>query len=168
MEKKVEAELGKSEILLKKMFVKKINCLYKFLIIFFLIPSINSSHAEFFKDISNIITINESRLSYGVSVTDINKDGNNEFIVTGFGYPNLALSYIDGKLKNIIQDEIFLDQSRKTIGVAACDIDKDGFEEIYFLNTDTYSGTKKYTDRLIDKNNDNYFDLFALKKNREN
>ena len=51
--------------------------------------------------------INESRLSYGVSVTDINKDGNNEFVVTGFGYPNLALSYIDGKLKNIIQEEIF-------------------------------------------------------------
>ena len=31
----------------------------------------------------------------------------------------------------------------------ACDIDSDGYEEIYFLNTDTYSG-KKYSDRLID------------------
>ena len=89
------------------MFIKKVNYLYKFLIIFSLILPINSSRAEFFKDISNIITINESRLSYGVSVTDINADGNNEFIVTGFGYPNLALSYIDGKLKNIIHDEIF-------------------------------------------------------------
>ena len=121
------------------MFIKKINYLYKILIIFFLISSINSSRAEFFKDISNIIEVNESRLSYGVSVTDINTDGNNEFIVTGFGYPNLALGYDDGKLKNIIQEDIFLDQSRKTIGVAACDIDKDGFEEVYFLNTDTYS-----------------------------
>ena len=73
------------------MFIKKINYLYKILIIFFLISSINSSRAEFFKDISNIIEVNESRLSYGVSVTDINTDGNNEFIVTGFGYPNLAL-----------------------------------------------------------------------------
>ena len=133
------------------MFIKKVNYLYKFLIIFFLILPINISRAEFFKDISNIITINENRLSYGVSVTDINSDGNNEFIVTGFGYPNLALSYIDGKLKNIIQEEIFLDRDRKTICVAACDLDKDGFEEIYFLNTDTYSGTKKYSDRLIDK-----------------
>ena len=112
--------------------------------------------------------INESRLSYGVSVTDINADGNNEFIVTGFGYPNLALGYIDGKLKNIIQEDVFLDRDRKTIGVAACDIDKDGFEEIYFLNTDTYSGTKKYSDRIIDKSNNNYFDLFELKKNIEN
>ena len=58
------------------MFIKKVNYLYKFLIIFSLILPINSSRAEFFKDISNIIMINESRLSYGVSVTDINEDGN--------------------------------------------------------------------------------------------
>ena len=124
------------------MLIKKVNYLYLFLIFFFLILPINISHAEFFKDISNIITNNQNRLSYGVSITDINSDGNNEFIVTGFGYPNLALSYVDGKLKNIIKEEIFLDRNRKTIGVAACDLDKDGFEEIYFLNTDTYSGTK--------------------------
>ena len=150
------------------MFIKKISLLNKFLIILFFILSINNSKAEFFKDISNIIDSNESRLSYGVSVTDMNMDGNYEFVVTGFGYSNLALTYVEGKLKNIIKEDIFLDQSRKTIGVAACDIDKDGFEEIYFLNTDTYSGTKKYSDRLIDKSNNNYFDLFELKKNIEN
>ena len=144
------------------MFIKKVNYLYKFLIIFFLILPINISRAEFFKDISNIITINKSRLSYGVSVTDINSDGNYEFIVTGFGYPNLALSYIDGKLKNIIQEDIFLDRQRKTIGVAACDIDKDGFEEIYFLNTDTYSGNKRYSDRLLDFDGNKFYDLFEL------
>ena len=139
------------------MFIKKVNYLYKFLIIFSLILPINSSRAEFFKDISNIITINESRLSYGVSVTDINADGNNEFIVTGFGYLNLALSYEDGKLINIVKQKKFTDEFRRTIGVAACDIDKDGYEEIYFLNTDTYSGTKKYSDRLIDlEKNNNY------------
>ena len=156
MEKKMETELGKSKILLQKMFIKKINYLKKILIISFLILPINNSSAEFFRDLSNIIEFNETRLSYGVSVTDINMDGNYEFIVTGFGYPNLALTYIDGKLKNIAQDEIFIDQFRKTIGVAACDIDKDGYEEIYFLNTDTYSGTKKYSDRLIDKKDNSY------------
>ena len=149
------------------MFVKKVSYLSKFLIPLLLILSINNSKAEFFKDISNIIEPNESRLSYGVSVTDINMDGNNDFVVTGFGYPNLALTYVEGKLKNIVQEDIFLDQSRKTIGVAACDIDKDGFEEIYFLNTDTYSGIKKYSDRLLDKKNNNYFDLFELEKNKE-
>ena len=150
------------------MFIKKVNYLYKFLIIFSLILPINSSRAEFFKDISNIITINESRLSYGVSVTDINEDGNNEFIVTGFGYPNLALGFQDGKLKDLNKQKIFSDTSKKTIGVAACDIDKDGFEEIYFLNTDTYSGVKRYSDRLLDFKNNNYFDLFELEKNIKN
>ena len=150
------------------MFIKKVSYLSNFLILLFLILSIDNSKAEFFKNISNIIEPNESRLSYGVSVTDINMDGKNDFVVTGFGYPNLALTYVEGKLKNIIKEDIFLDQSRKTIGVAACDIDKDGFEEIYFLNTDTYSGIKKYSDRLIDKKNNNYFDLFELKKNKEN
>ena len=164
----MEAKLGKSKILFKKMFIKKINYLKKFLIIFFLILSINNSYAEFFKDISNIIENNERRLSYGVSVTDINMDGNNDFVVTGFGYPNLALTYAEGKLRNIIKEDIFSDQFRKTIGVAACDIDRDGFEEIYFLNTDTYSGIKKYSDRLLDKKNDNYFDLFELEENKEN
>ena len=130
--------------------------------------SINNSRAEFFKDLSNIIKINNDRLSYGISVTDINMDGNYEFLVTGFGYPNLALSFIDGKLKNIIREDIFLDKSRKTIGVAACDIDRDGYEEIYFLNTDTYSGIKKYSDRLLDKKKNKFIDLFELDKNKEN
>ena len=160
----METELGKSKILLQKMLIKKVNYLKKILIISFLILPINNSRAEFFRDLSNIIEFNETRLSYGVSVTDINMDGNYEFIVTGFGYPNLALTYIDGKLKNIAQDEIFIDQFRKTIGVAACDIDKDGYEEIYFLNTDTYSGTKKYSDRLIDKEDDYILIYSKLKK----
>ena len=150
------------------MFIKKISLSNKFLIILFFILSINNSKAEFFKDISNIIDSNESRLSYGVSVTDMNMDGNYDFVVTGFGYSNLALTYVEGKLKNIIKEDIFLDQSRKTIGVAACDIDKDGFEEIYFLNTDTYSGEKKYSDRLIDKSSNGFVDLFEKEINKKN
>ena len=80
----------------------------------------------------------------------------------------LALSFEEGKLKNIINDPLFNDPTSSTIGIAACDMDGDGHEELYFLNTDTYSGTKKYSDRLIDKINNNYFDLFELKKNIEN
>ena len=98
--------------------------------------------ATFFEDITVKIEDNPKRLSYGVSVTDIDKNGKYEFIVTGFGYPNLALSYDDGKLINIANQKVFSDNLRKTIGVAACDVDKDGYEEIYFLNTDTYSGKK--------------------------
>jgi hypothetical protein len=123
--------------------------------------------AEFFSNISDIIENNTDRLSYGVSVTDFDKDGSYEFIVAGFGYSNLALSYKNGKLINTMQNPLFIDKNRSTIGVSSCDIDQDGFEEIYFLNTDTFSGEKKYSDRLLDNNNE-IFDYFELEKNLEN
>ncbi len=138
----------------------------KLVFIFILLIS-SMAKAEFFSNISNIIENNNDRLSYGISVTDFDKDGSYEFIVAGFGYSNLALSYKNGKLVNTIQDPLFIDEDRSTIGVSACDIDQDGFEEIYFLNTDTYSGEKKYSDRLLDNNN-KIFDYFELEKNLEN
>ncbi len=138
----------------------------KLVFIFILLIS-SMAKAEFFSNISNIIENNNNRLSYGISVTDFDKNGSYEFIVAGFGYSNLALSYKNGKLINTIQDPLFIDEERNTIGVSACDIDQDGFEEIYFLNTDTYSGEKKYSDRLLDNNN-NIFDYFELEKNLKN
>ena len=124
----------------------------------------NPSFGEFFQDISASIKNNQKRLSYGVSVTDFNKDGKFEFVVTGFKFPNLILSHKNGYLENINTNDLFADQTRSTIGVAACDIDNDGFEELYFLNTDTYSGQKQFSDRLLD-NNKNIIDLFQLDKN---
>ena len=135
------------------------------LFLFLLLP--NHLNAEFFEDLTSKIEDNPKRLSYGVSVTDINRDGKFDFIVTGFGYLNLGLSYKNGKLINIINQKIFSDEYKRTIGVAACDIDKDGYEEIYFLNTDTYSGTKKYSDRLIDFEDNKFFDLFEIERNKK-
>jgi len=135
------------------------------IILLFIFP-LKISAKDFFLDITNQIQENELRLSYGVSVTDINKDNKYEFIVTGFGFKNLALSHRNGKLVNVIDESIFTDTSRRTIGVAACDIDKDGYEEIYFLNTDTYSGDKIYSDRLLDLNKNKFIDLFELEKNK--
>ena len=139
----------------------------KFIIyIFFFTFYFSFAAAEFFKDISDIIENNEPRLSYGVAVSDVNNDNKFEFVVTGFGYKNLALGFENNNLVNTIDNEIFNDTERKTIGVAACDIDKDGFEEVYFLNTDTYSGDKKYSDRLLDKKQKKFFDLFEIEKNK--
>ena len=139
----------------------------KFIIyIFFLTFYFSFAAAEFFKDISDIIENNEPRLSYGVAVSDVNNDNKFEFVVTGFGYKNLALGFENNNLVNTIDNEIFNDAERKTIGVAACDIDKDGFEEVYFLNTDTYSGDKKYSDRLLDKKQKKFFDLFEIEENK--
>ena len=125
--------------------------------------SIITAHADFFIDQSHRITENPPRLSYGISVADLDNDGSNEFIVTGFGYPNLALSYKNGMLSNREIDKLFTDDDRKTIGVAACDVDGDGFEEVYFLNTDSYSGDKVLADRLLDfQTND--VDLFEIQE----
>ena len=124
----------------------------------------NPSFGDFFQDISDSIKNNRKRLSYGVSVTDFNKDGKFEFIVTGFKFPNLVLSYTNGYFENINKDKLFADENRSTIGVAACDIDSDGYEELYFLNTDTYSGQKQFSDRLLDYDN-KITDLFQLDKN---
>ncbi len=136
-------------------------------ILFFILSSFTKAK-DFFKDQTYKISENTPRLSYGVSVSDVNRDGKFEFIVTGFGFDNLALAYKKEFLTNIIKDDIFLDQTRKTIGVASCDIDQDGFEEIYFLNTDTYSGNKRYSDRLLDSSGGKFTDLFELEINQKN
>ena len=73
----------------------------KLLLILFFFMFINQSKADFFKDITSLIENNDYRLSYGVSVTDVNQDNKYEFVVTGFGYSNLALSYQNEKLTNI-------------------------------------------------------------------
>ena len=116
-------------------FTGKLSCL-----ILVFVFKFNVSCADFFKDISDQIKDNEQRLSYGVAVSDINNDGKYEFLVTGFGFKNLALAYKNRQLVNIADDKLFTDPKRQTIGVAACDVDRDGFEEIYFLNTAAYSG----------------------------
>ncbi len=86
------------------------------------------TNAEFFKDISHIPPDQQPWLSYGIGVTDFNQDSQYEFIVTGFKYPNLALSYKEGKLENVIKDNLFSDSTSSTIGVATCHVDRNGNE----------------------------------------
>ena len=133
--------------------------------ILFWVFGVSDVMGDFFTNISHKISNNTPRLSYGIAVTDINKDGADEFIVTGFKYPNLALKYESGQLINVVSENVFQDSARSSIGVAACDVDGDGYEEIYILNTDTYSGQKKYTDRLLDSDPE-LFDLFELDRNQ--
>ena len=80
-----------------------IKYLLKLFLVFIFFVSINPSKADFFKDITSLIENNDFRLSYGVSVTDVNQDDKYEFIVTGFGFSNLALSYQNGKCFQVFQ-----------------------------------------------------------------
>ena len=70
---------------------KLTNLLKKIILLSILIIP-NIVNADFFENISNKIVNNPKRLSYGISVADIDQNEKYEFIVTGFGYPNLALS----------------------------------------------------------------------------
>ena len=118
---------------------------------------------SYFKNISNLLPDQSPRLSYGVAVTDFDNDGNDEFIVTGFRFRILALGFNGERFENKITDNIFSEE-RSTIGVAACDIDKDGLEEIYFLNTDTYSGHENVLRQIINKFENKIESIYLKKK----
>ena len=62
-----------------------------------------------------------------------------EVIVAGFGFPNLVLKWDGSSFRNVASFAL-ADPQRQAIGIAACDIDGDGQEEIYILNTDTFAG----------------------------
>jgi ASPIC and UnbV/FG-GAP-like repeat len=119
-----------------------------------------------FVDVSHIVAHNLPGLHYGVAVTDLDGDGRFEFVVAGFGGPNRVLRWANGKLHDAAPPDL-ADISRQAVGLAAGDIDGDGREELYILNTDTFSGTKQFADRLFDARPDGRWeDLFSRPANR--
>eukprot|EP00746_Dinoflagellata_sp_MGD_P162667 gnl/MRDRNA2_/MRDRNA2_90320_c0_seq1.p1 gnl/MRDRNA2_/MRDRNA2_90320_c0~~gnl/MRDRNA2_/MRDRNA2_90320_c0_seq1.p1 ORF type:complete len:657 (+),score=121.24 gnl/MRDRNA2_/MRDRNA2_90320_c0_seq1:63-2033(+) len=130
---------------------------------------------SFFEDHSAKLTHNPVQKNYGVSVTDIDGDGQLEAVVAGFGAPNLAYKWnsLSGTFDDVASgNSVLQDSSGKAIGVAACDIDGDGFEELYVLNTDAYSGATRTTDLLIDldikqRGKPQYQDLFKQSQNQK-
>ena len=129
------------------------------------------SGTPFFADFSTLIpsAINPPKRNYGVAVTDINKDGKYDAIVAGYGSANIALSWSStaGQFVDLASgNSVLQDSSRQAIGVAACDIDGDGYEELYVLNTDQYSGTTTTSDRLLERDaNGQFTDIFGLPEN---
>jgi hypothetical protein len=125
-----------------------------------------------FIDHSERILHNPPQRHYGIAVADLDHDGQFEFFVCGFGTAtqngarNLVLKW-DGRALVDIADEALADEERMAIGVTAADIDGDGDEELYVLNTDTFGGKKRYTDRLFAFNGDDWTDLFSLPMNQE-
>jgi hypothetical protein len=116
---------------------------------------------------SNLVTYNPAQLNYGIAVTDVDDDGAFELFVTGFGgFPNMVLKW-DGMALGDVTPPTLADPHRQAIGVAACDIDGDGSEEIYVLNTDTFAGAKRFADRLFDRAGEHWVDLFSLPMNQK-
>ncbi|KAM6067417.1 cartilage acidic protein 1 isoform 4-T4 [Chlamydotis macqueenii] len=119
---------------------------------------------------------NPTQLNYGVAVTDLDADGDFEIVVAGYNGPNLVLKYdkVQGRLVNVAEDErsspyyALRDRQGNAIGVTACDIDGDGREEIYFLNTNNaFSGMATYTDKLFKLRNGRWEDLLSDEVNRD-
>ncbi len=107
----------------------------------------------------DLIYHNVDRYSYGVAVCDIDGDGQFEFFVTGFRYPNLALKW-NGRGLLDTADAILSDPQSQSVGVAAADIDGDGIEEIYVLNSYTFGPPKQHVDRLFALHGGQRVDLF--------
>ncbi|CAM6014711.1 unnamed protein product [Sphagnum balticum] len=123
--------------------------------------------AAMFVDASHQIAFNPSRMHYGVCVADLNNDGKMEFFVCGFADQNQLLKWTGTELVNIANGTPLEDPLSSSIGVAAGDFDGDGSEELYVLNTDTFLGRKKVTDRLFDHQEGRWVDLFALPRNMD-
>lgn len=113
---------------------------------------------------------NPTQLNYGMAVTDVDGDGSLEVVVAGYNGPNLVLKYdsSQNRLVNIATDDsntpyyALRDPAGNAIGVTACDIDGDGREEIYFLNTNNaYSGRATYSDKLFKFRNGRFEDLLS-------
>ncbi|GFR95526.1 cartilage acidic protein 1 [Elysia marginata] len=135
-----------------------------------LIWSVTVARAQgMFTNRSALIPQGTSQLNYGVAVTNVGDgEGPMEWVVAGFSGANLVLQYDQrtGKYRNIAEEDWRFADLRDTqgaaIGVCACDIDGDGLEEIYFLNTNNrYSGPKLVRDRLFKWRNNRYEDLFS-------
>jgi hypothetical protein len=119
-----------------------------------------------FLDRSSAIRHNPAQLSYGIAITDVDGDGQFEAFIAGFsGYPNLVLKWLGDGFVDVAPPSL-ADPNRQAIGVAACDLDGDGDEEIYILNTDSFAGTKRFADRLFDRLDGRWTDLFSLPINR--
>ncbi|MDX2138926.1 MAG: CRTAC1 family protein [Chloroflexota bacterium] len=119
-----------------------------------------------FTDRTQLIRRNPPQLSYGIAVADVDGDGKFEAFITGFaGFPNVVLKWMGESFVNIAPPPL-ADPARQAIGVAACDIDSDGSEELYILNTDSFAGAKRFADRLFDRVDGQWTDLFSLPINR--
>ncbi len=118
-----------------------------------------------FNNKSALLLHNPRQLNYGIAVTDVDGDGAFEMIVAGFGHPNMVLKWNGSGFVNVAS-ETLADANRQSIGVAAGDIDDDGREEIYILNTDSFAGQKRVADRLFVFGDDGWRDLFSVRGNQ--
>jgi len=112
-----------------------------------------------FTDCSFLIQRNPLQRNYGVAVTDVTGEGPFDLFVAGYSGRNLIYRWTQEGLVEMPVD-VLADRGRQAIGVGAADVDGDGREEIYVLNTDTFAGRKRFADRLFDARDGEWVNLF--------
>ncbi|CAO3447827.1 hypothetical protein [Azospirillum argentinense] len=117
-----------------------------------------------FFECSRLIDGNQPRLSNGITVTDVDGDGAFELVVTGYATNNLILKW-DGSRLVDIAGPLLADPSGCAVAIAAADVDGDGREELYVLNSDRASGPKEMGDRLFACFGKHWLDLLAQPEN---
>ena len=120
---------------------------------------------DHFVSLTHLIDHNPSKRRYGIAITDFDRDGDFEAIVTGYGGANEVLDWRGGRVVND-DTTLIADDERRAIGVAACDVTGDGHEEIYFLNVDRFGGLGEVSDRLYVRTSEGWSDLFETESNR--
>lgn len=120
-----------------------------------------------FVDCSDLIENNDPELHNGVSVLDIDQDGNFEIFICGFGSKNKVLEWQNGHFSFMKIPALLADEHGEAISVCVADIDADGQEEIYILNNDAEDGMKPVGDRLFAKFGQRWMDLFASVENAQ-
>lgn len=118
-----------------------------------------------FLDCTDLISGNEPRVSHGMAVTDVDGDGVLEILVTGGdGGGNRVLKWTGAGLADIA-DPVLADATRRSLAVAAADLDGDGREELYIVTGDPAGGPKDCADRLFACFGSRWFDLLSQSEN---
>merc|ERR1719424_1301796 len=104
----------------------------------------------FFVDRSELLSHNPVQRNYGISVSDVDRDGKFDAFVAGNGFNNLLLSW-DAEAGHFVDvaTPALQNPSGRAIGVAACDMNGDGWEEMYVLHAQSYSGMTATTADLL-------------------
>lgn len=88
-----------------------------------------------FADASSLIADNPPGHHGGIAVLDADGDGRFEFVIAGLAGPNRVLKWAGGQLRDVRIPSL-ADPHRRTVGLAAGDLDGDGEEELYAVNAE--------------------------------
>jgi len=109
--------------------------------------------ALMFINASHLLQRNPRCNYHGITITDVDRDGCFEIVVAGWGSPNRVLKW-DGQTLVDLESEAIADGQRQTLGLIAGDLNGDGWEELYCLNSD------RDADQLLSWQGQRWVDLF--------